>query len=302
VRLAPISFVSRRVLKSLRELLWTHVLTAGTMTMTLFIFGGFLLIQENLHGLLRGWGSQVQVFAYLESELSSEALDALVKRVRSYPEVESVGYVSKAEAWEKFRRSLGAQSGVLEGLKADILPASLEITLTASHRSRMAAEGLAQRLRAAQGIGEVEYPEEWVEKLGLLVLGIQWTKWVLGGFLFVATLLIVGSTVRLAFLAREDEIEIMQLVGAPAGLIKTPFVIEGMIQGVVGASLALFGLWLVFLLLRERIPPSLAIFVPGDAVRFLDLRSAVVLLLLGLAMGTGGSLFALRKFLKRWGR
>ncbi|MBI2360407.1 MAG: ABC transporter permease [Deltaproteobacteria bacterium] len=300
MRFAQVSFVSRRVLKSLRELPWTHVLTAGPMTMTLFIYVGFLLIQEYLHGLLHGWKSQVQVFAYLDN--GAGAVDAMVKQVRSYPEVERVGYVSKAEAWEKFRRSLGAQSGVLEGLNADILPASLEITLAPSHRSRAAVEGLARRLRAVAGISEVEYPEEWVEKLGLLVLGIRWTKWVLGGFLFVATLLIVGSTVRLAFLARRDEIEIMQLVGASAGLIKAPFVIEGMIQGIVGASLALFGLWLVFLLLRERVPSSLAVFVPGGAVRFLDLRGAGVLLVLGLAMGTGGSLFALRKFLKRWGR
>lgn len=302
MRVTQIAFVWRRVLKSLRELLWTHAQTAGTMAMTLFIFGGFLLIQENLHGLLGGWGSQVQVFAYLQDGLSSEALDTLVGRVRSYPEVERVGYVSRAEAWEKFRRGLGAQAGVLEGLKAEILPASLEITLKGPHRSREAVEGLAERLRAERGISEIEYPEEWVEKLGLLVLGIQWTKWILGGFLFVATLLIVGSTVRLAFLARKDEIEIMQLVGASSGLIKAPFVVEGMVQGVVGASLALFGLWLFFVLLRERIPPSLAILVPGDALRFLNVRHAVVLLLLGLAMGTGGSLFSLRKFLKRWGR
>jgi len=300
VRLTQTSFVFRRVFKSLKELFWTHILTSGTMAMTLFIFGGFLLIQENLHGLLRGWGSQVQVFVYLEKELAPEELDQLLKQVRSYPDVERVRYVSKTEAWEKFKQTLGAQAGVLEGLKADILPASLEIALKGPHRTRAAAEALAQRLRGLRGVGEVEYPEEWVEKLGLLVLGIQWAKWVLGGFLFVATLLIVGSTVRLAFLARRDEIEIMQLVGAPAGLIKAPFVIEGMIQGVAGDSVALFGLWLFFLFLHDRIPASFGVFAPGGGLHFLDLQGSVVLVLLGWAMGTGGSLFSLRQFLKRW--
>src|SRR3989338_3934963 len=123
MKFAHLAFVFRRVFQSLRDLLWTHVLTSGTMAMTLFIFGGFLLIQENLHGLLRGWGSQVQVFVYLEKELAPEELDQLLKQVRSYPDVERVRYVSKTEAWEKFKQTLGAQAGVLEGLKADILPA-----------------------------------------------------------------------------------------------------------------------------------------------------------------------------------
>lgn len=300
MRLTRIAFVLRRVLKSLKELAWTHVLTAGTMATTLFIFGGFLLIQENLQGLLRGWGSQVQVFAYLDNKLSPEALETLLRQVRSYPEVESARYVSSAEAWEKFKRNLGAQSGVLEGLKADILPASLEIALGGPDRSRRAAGALAGRLRAVQGISEVEYPEEWAEKLGLLVAGVQWAKWGLGGFLFVATLLIVGSTVRFAFISRRDEIEIMQLVGAPSGLIKAPFVVEGMLQGIAGASLALFCLWLLFLLIEERIPASLGIFAPGQALRFLDARGAAVLILLGWALGTGGSLVSVRKFLRRW--
>lgn len=269
--------------------------------MTLFIFGGFLLIQENLQGLLRGWGSQIQVFAYLDNGLARAELDALVERVGSYPEVESVRYVSKAEAWENFKRGLGAQSGVLEGLQADILPSSLEIGLRGTHRSRAAAEELSQKLRGVRGISEVEYPEEWVEKLGLLVLGIQWAKWILGGFLFVATLLIVGSTVRLALLARQDEIEIMQLAGASTGLIKAPFVIEGMIQGVVGAALALVFLWLLFLFLRDQIPASFGIFAPDNELRFLDTQGSLIVVLLGWAMGTGGSLVSLRKFLKRWG-
>lgn len=301
MRLTQISFVFRRVLKSLKELFWTHILTSGTMAMTLFIFGGFLLIQENLHGLLRGWGSQFQVFAYLEKEPSPAQLEELLRQVRSDPDVERVRYVSKSEAWEKFTQTLGAQSGVLEGLKADILPASLEIALKGPSRSRAAAEALARRVRGLRGVAEVEYPEEWVEKLGLLVLGVQWAKWVLGSFLFVATLLIVGSTVRLAFLARRDEIEIMQLVGAPSGVIKAPFVIEGMIQGVAAAGAALFCLWLLFLFLRDRIPASFGIFSSGDGLHFLGLQGSALLVLVGWAMGTGGSLFSLRRFLKRWG-
>lgn len=300
MKFAQISFVFRRVLKSLRELLWTHILTSGTMAMTLFIFGGFLLIQENLHALLKGWGSQIQIFAYLENSPSPSDFKPLLERIRSYPEVESVRFVSKAEAWENFKKALGAQSGVLDGLQADILPSSLEIGLKRPHRQRSSLESVAQRLRGVRGISEVEYPEEWTEKLSLLVLGVQWAKWVLGGFLFIATLLIVGSTVKLAILARKDEIEIMQLVGAPEALIKTPFVIEGMIQGIVGASLSLLFLWLLFLFLSVQLPSSFGILVARDQFYFLDSGGISLLLFLGWIMGAGGSLLSLRRFLKTW--
>ena len=270
------------------------------MAMTLFIFGGFLLIQENLHGLLKGWGSQIQIFAYLEKNLPQADLQALVGHIRSYAEVEGVRFVSQAEAWENFKKTLGVQSGVLEGLTADILPSSLEIALKKAHRQRSSVALVAQRLRGVKGISEVEYPEEWIEKLSLLVLGVQWAKWILGGFLFIATLMIVGSTVKLAILARKDEIEIMQLVGAPAGLIKMPFVVEGMIQGIVGACLSLFFLWLFFFFLNLHLPSSLGIFPSRDQLQFLDAGEISLLIFLGWILGGAGSLFSLRRFLKTW--
>lgn len=300
MKVAQLSFVFHRVVKSLRELVWTHMLTAGTMAVTLFIFGGFLLLQENLQGLLRGWGSQLQIFAYLDDGLASTTFQSLLRQVRSLPEVETARFVSKQEAWETFKKALGAQSGVLDGLESNILPSSLEIALKKQYRQHTSVEELAKRLKRLEGVTDVEYPGEWLEKLSLLMLGIQWTKWILGGFLFIATLLIVGSTVKLAILARRDEIEIMQLVGAPNGLIKAPFVVEGMIQGFAGASLALLLLWLLFLFMGLRLPSSFGISIPRDQLHFLDLGRVSLLLFLGWAMGAGGSFFSLRRFFRSW--
>ena len=116
----------------------------------------------------------------------------------------------------------------------------------------------------------------------------------------MATLLIVGNTVKLAILARREEIEIMQLVGAPAGLIKTPFVIEGMIQGLLGASLSLLFLWLLFLFLSSQLPFTLGVLTDRAQLRFLEPESLALLLFLGWAMGAVGSLLSLRRFLQRW--
>jgi cell division transport system permease protein len=246
---------------------------------------------------LKGWSSQLQIFAYLEEGLGDSEIESVQKQVRSYPEVEGVRYVSKDKAWESFKNDLGAQSGVLEGLDRKILPSSLEIAVKKSYRQRASVADLAGRLKEVKGIREVEYPEVWMEKLSLLLLGVQWTKWIFGGFLFMASLLIVGSTVKLAIMARRDEIEIMQLVGATNRMIKAPFVIEGMIQGLLGASFSLLLLWLLFLFLSVRIPPSLGILIPGDQLRFLDFWQSSFLLLLGWLLGAVGSFFSLRRFL-----
>jgi len=295
-----VAFVGRRVWGSLRELIWSHALTSGTMATALFIFGAFLLVQENLHHLLKGWGDQIQVYAYLEKGLAASAAKSLLERVRSFPEVERVRYVSQEQAWNDFRAALGSQSGILDGLPPDVLPSSLEIKLKAAHRDDRFVARLAERLRQEKGIALVEYPQEWVERLSLIVLAVQWAKWSLGGVLFMATFMIVGNTVRLAILARKDEIEIMQLVGASEELIQAPFVLEGLIQGTIGGVLAVLSLWSVFVFLRHEIPSSGGLFDPLGQLRFLDPMGIALLLALGWLLGASGSLFSLRRFLKTW--
>jgi cell division transport system permease protein len=202
--------IGRRVCSSLRERIWAHVLTSGTMAMALFVFGGFMLMQENLQNLLKGWGNQIQINAYLHNGLDAADVSLLSSRIKAFVEVERVRYISQEQAWKDFQIALGAQANVLEGLPADVLPASFEISVKPAYRDAPLVEALANRLRQEKGIDTVEYAQEWVERLSLVVLAVQWTKWVLGGILFGAAFVIVGSTVRLAILARKDEIEIMR--------------------------------------------------------------------------------------------
>lgn len=300
MKLSQLSFVFRRARKSFGEMLWTHLLTASTMAMTLFLFGGFFLLQENFQGLLKGWGSRVQIFAYLDDRLAAADIAPLTSRVRAYAEIESVRFVSQSEAWENFKKSLGSQAGVLDGLSAEVLPASLEIAVKAGYRDHDSLAGIAGRLRAEKGVGKVEYPEEWMEKFSLLVRGIEWAKWIFGGVLLLATLLIVGNTVKLAILARREEIEIMQLVGAPPRLVRMPFVIEGMIQGLFAAALALGFLWLLFFFARSQLPHTFGLFTDRAEIRFLEAPNVLLLLFLGWAMGAVGSLLSLNRFLERW--
>ncbi len=298
MRSTYVLFVAGRVARSLRELFWTHFLTAGIMAMTLSVFGGFLIIQDNVGRLVKGWGEELQVFVYLEDGVDAAAAESMRAAVAAYPEVRVASYVSKERAWDEFKKTLGSQSGILDGLNPKVLPASLDLELRSAHRSREAVLRLVRRLAALDGVQDVEYPETWLEKIRLLVIGIEWLKWVLGGFLFLVAFLIVGSTIKLAIVARQDEIEIMQLAGAADGLIKAPFVIEGMIQGVVGAALALGVLQASFALLTAELLAPFGALLAGEQLAFLGLPQCFFLVLMGWLLGTAGSLLSVKRFLE----
>ena len=269
------------------------------MTMSLFVFGAFMLLQENLQSLLKGWGDQIQINAYLERSLDSGKYQLLLAQIRSFPEVERVRYISQEQAWKDFRAALGTQSGVLEGLPPDVLPASFEIWIKPAFRDSPGIEAVASRLKREHGIATVEYPQEWVERLSLVVLAVQWAKWMFGGMLFLVTFFIVGSTVRLAILARKDEIEIMQLVGASEEMIQAPFVLEGMIQGILGGSASILCLWFLVEFLRLQIPGATGLFSLSQ-IQFLNPASAAMIVVIGWMLGATGSLFSLRRFIRTW--
>jgi cell division transport system permease protein len=181
-----------------------------------------------------------------------------------------------------------------------VLPASFEITVKPAYREPSQVEELAIRLGKIDGIAAVEYPQQWLDRLNLFVLAVQWTNWALSGILFTATFFVVGSTVRLALLARKEEIEIMQFVGASEELIQAPFVVEGMLQGCIGAVVALLGLWLFYLLLHEYFVPELALLGPNMHIRFLDPASITMIVIFGWLLGGLGSLFSVRRFVRTW--
>jgi cell division transport system permease protein len=300
MRLTLLGFVLRRVRNSLWQLRWTHFLTSGTLAMTLFVFGAFIVVQRNLEQWLKGWGDQLQITAYLDKDLRADGVERLVERVRSFPEVERVHHTNQEQAWRDFQTALGSQSGLLDGLPRDLLPASIEIRVKREQRDGPAVEQLAERLKKEPEIALVEYPQEWVERLALIVLTVNWAKWMVGGVLFLATFFIVGSTAKLAILSRRDEVEIMQLVGASEKLIQAPFVIEGMILGVAGAATSLGALWAAHLAIENELLALGVWWVPAAQLQFLDRSSAGLIVAIGWLLGVAGSMFSLRRFVRRW--
>jgi septal ring factor EnvC (AmiA/AmiB activator)/cell division protein FtsX len=297
---SQLTFVARRTSGNLRALFWTHLLTSGTMAMTLFVVGSFMLLQINLQSLLKVWGERIQLNAYLDDAVDAAAAESLLKRVRAFPEVASVRHITEDAAWNDFRAALGAQASILEGLPPDVLPASFEISMKPAFRGPATVEQLADRLKQEKGIALIEYPRDWIHRLHLLVRATEWIKWIVAAILSIITIFIVGSTVKLAILARRDEIEIMQFVGSSRTMIQAPFVIEGMVQGILGAVAAVAALWGVFELARGHLAFGEAFWGESNPWQFLGIEAMGLILLLGWLLGTAGSLFSLRGCIRRW--
>jgi len=268
--------------------------------MALFVFGVFMLAEENLQSLLRQWGDQFQIYAYLDKTLDPAEVSRLQDRIQNFPEVERLRHISQEQAWKDFRAALGRQSNILEGLPQDVLPPSFEIYIKPHHRDGPLVEALASRLRAEQAITAVEYPQESVDRLSLGILAVQWAKWAVGGALFVIAFFIVGSVVRLGLASRRDEIEIMQWLGAPEELIQASFVVEGLIQGIIGAGLSVLCLWSLLLFLRDQLPIAIGFFDSSGHLLFIDGRAIALIVAMGGLLGASGNLFSLRRFMKTW--
>ena len=298
--MAVVGFVARRAGHGLRQYFGTLVLTGFTIALNLGLFGGFLLLQLNLEKLLRSWGDRIEMIAYLSPTIAAAELNTLLATLEAYPEIERVHHTTQEQAWRHFQSALGVQAGLLDGLPPNVLPASVEITLRPDFRDDAALEQLAQRLRRQKEFTQIDYPQQWVERLGSLVAALHWLTWLIGGVLFLAAFFIVTRMVKLAVLARRQEIEVMQLIGATETLIQAPVAIEGFFHGLLGACGAVALVWGVYRLLRDD-PAGLSSIIPAlSQLEFLDGAHISLIVSIGVVLGVAASVFALRGMVCSW--
>jgi cell division transport system permease protein len=270
----------------------TSGISVVTIGVTLVLVGAFALLLRNMEELLDQFGDDLRVTAYLESDVSGQALRALEDRVLAIPGVEDVEAVSQDEALERFRASVGSGSALLDGLDINPLPASLEISLRDDRRSAEGMEAVANAIEGLAGVESLSAGRDWVEGYLRAVALVRGVGAGLGIILALATLLIVANTIRLGIYARRDELEILSLVGASRPFVQTPFLIEGVVQGAVGGAIALGMLYALFRLVLPEFEFGLELLV-GSAPRFFSSSEALIVVGGGAGLGLFGSAAAL---------
>lgn len=287
-------YLLRETWLSLRRGGWMNWAAISTIAVLLLLFGISLQASWQFEGLLNQFGNQLEVSAYLETGVQATDLKPIIATM---PEVASVEAISKEAAWAGLIKELGISeiNGATKQLEGNPLVDEIKVKA----KSPAGVPILAAKLSQLAGVDEVTFIDEAVKRVAQLNQGLRWISLVVITLLTLTAIAVITTTIRLIVMARRREIEVMQLVGATTSWIYLPFILQGVIFGVVGAAIAwslLAALQQFFNHLLAQQPEFVQFLTHGLQVSpFQRVFLALILLGLGSSVGVMGSLFAVRK-------
>ena len=290
--LRAISYFLSEALTSLWRSRLVNAVSIGTIAVSLFVLGAFLTVASALSGLVTRWTETVQVIVYLDDHVEPRVLASLENRLREDPAVASLELVTREQALARFRSMFRDLSSLPEDLGENPFPASLELTLRPSLQAPADVERLAKAFGGVPGVREIQYDLLWIERLSTGVRLVRVVGAFLGGILVLAAVFTISNVIRLTIYAREDELDIMRLVGATRAYVKGPFVTEGVIQGGLGGLVASLLLWSALAWLSRGLATSDLL---PHATLALSPTIALALVAGGMAVGLAGSLMSLSR-------
>jgi cell division transport system permease protein len=290
-----LGFFLREAFKNIRLNLLMSITAITTTFICILVLGIGLLVSSHVEGIIGSVREDVSVEAFIPPDASQERVDEIRRAVEGYPEVASVNYVSEDEALAKFKDTFKDQPDIYEDLDPGVLPASFQLTL----KDPALADEVAHKLQN-EGFSpdNLSYPQQTINRLNTVTSYMIWGLYGATALFLVSSVLLISNAIRLSIFARRKEIEVMKLVGASDSFVRTPFVFEGMVQGLIGAGLAaLTVLWINFLFVdwsHNALP-----FVPisPDAVNPFFVLSLLVGV--GVMIGVIGSFLSVTRFLRK---
>lgn len=274
--------------RSKRSALLSIVTIAGVFTMV----GAFLLVFTNVQRLVTEWSASSELSVYLSDNVTPAQRDRVEAVLKASPHVAAQQRVSKDDALRRFTRDFPDLAADAATGGENPFPASIDVRLRERSDAGAAAEQLGAQVRRLPGVADVRFDRRWLDRLHSVVGTLRWIGLVIAVVLVVGALLTVANVVRLACYARRDEIEIMELVGAPLAYVRGPFVMEGLLQGGLGALVALTALWVGFMVMQARWGATLAHTIGLGTTSFLPFEVCGSLLIGGAMVGCIGGFIA----------
>lgn len=288
----------RSALWGMRQSPFVHSVAVLTIAIALFAAGLARSSTRIVESLIGSLGGEVEMTVYLSDALTPEQAAALTANAEKL--VGGTAHlVSKEEAMSALSGDLGELGAALKDLPNNPLPRSIELSVPPAARSVTALRGHAASLSKLPGVTGVDYGAEAVERLSSFAIALRYGG--LAAFLIVvfATIIIVAATLQLAIYARREEIEIQKLVGATDSFVKAPFLIEGLMQGLLGAGAAVAALFAFDRVVAPRAAELFGFLVgPGASFTFQDPRTLIEITAAGALLGLCGSFLAVGRFLR----
>ncbi len=289
-----LGFFLAEAFKNIRLNLLMSITAVTTTFICILVFGVGLLVSGHVEGVIGSVREDVSVEVFMPGRGEEEVV-ALEEKARGWEEVASVERISEEQALAAFKDTFKEQPELYENLDRGVLPASLQIQLTDPDL----ADEVAGKLKA-EGFSEedLSYPQQTIERLNSVTSYMLWGLYAATILFLVASVLLISNAIRLSIFARRKEIEVMKLVGASDSFVRTPFVLEGLIQGLLGAGLAaLTVIWLNFLFVDWSRDALTFVPISGTAVSMASVL--LVLVVVGVAIGVGGSFLSVTRFLRK---
>ena len=292
-----VDYVVRETAINLRRNISLTLASFLTVAVSLFLFGGGLLVREGVSNATLQWRGGIEFIVYLNPDVTPEQRDAVQRNLDDHPEVKRFSYVNQQEAYEEFKELFKTTPEMVDAVSPEVLPPSFRVVPQATNSDII--ESVGRQFEQQPGVAEIAYAKDVVDSVLGVSNFLQTTILVIAIILLVASVMLIVNTIRMAMFARRREIEVMKLVGATNWFIRVPFMLEGLLQGLLGAGVAFALLPVAREFIERQVTgkPGLALF-EQFAVTSSEVTSAgFVVLAVGVIAGTVGAGVAVSRFL-----
>ena len=286
----------KRAIQDILDNRFLNAVTIITISLSVLIVSALALFFVNANDIMSSWKKGISIIAYLKPDIVETALPEIKGKIQGMYGVAEVKFISKEEAMKRLKEQMKGHSSLLADLQENPLPDAFEVSLIESSAGSKKVENLAAQIEAMPSVEEAEYGRRWLGRFTNIFDLFRFTGYAMAGIFFIAAVFIVANTIRLVIYSRQDEIEIMRLVGATDRFIKAPFYIEGLIQGAIGGIIGLAALFVVFMLIALNVEQVSSSYI--FHIRFLSPGVLCGIMLCSVFVGWLGCYISLKQFLK----
>lgn len=279
----------REAYMSLRTHQASTMIGIVTTAFTLTSFGTFLLLYHNVHNLIGQVQHNIQIIVYPNDAIEPEKLRDLQQSIQADPAIDSLTLITKKTALKDFKHQFPDEAYLLDGLGKSPFPASLVLDLAERIPTSDAISNLVNRLQQDPNVERVRYNRDWVERLTLVITYMEIGALIVGGVLALASITIIANTVQLAFYTRQEEIEILKLIGGTNLFISIPYLIEGAIIGGLGGGIAIALLRAGFEFFKHKTQMLSVIGGFSSAFEFFPFSLSLLIIFGGIVLGCLGT-------------
>ena len=283
---------------NVRSNIQTFMISVITIAISICILGFFLIIFFNLNVFFSSWNQQVQLIVYLKDDITQSNKKDLENLFKQNSIVQSIEEVTKNRAWKEFRKSQEKKLGLELDFDFNPLPSSYRISFKLSDNRLLHISKFANIIQNKLGVESIDYGENWISRFEKFMVFCHVFLMATGALLSFGLILIVSNTIRLSIYSRQDEIELMLLIGATPRFVKIPFLLEGILQGLSGSLLSLGLMLVVYYYLKSELQASMDYIASGMEFHFIPQPFLLSLVVLSMMIGFVASYVSTRQYMQ----